>query len=282
MKTPPKVSVIVPNYNYGRFLPRCLDSILSQTYRNLEVFVIDGASTDNSMDIIEAYARNTPFLRFLTEKDEGPADAINKGIRLTTGTYATWLNSDDALDPQTIERAVLEFERNDHLSLVYGSVLNTTDTGTITELNRGLTLKASDLTVFDFIPQTGTVFKRYADLQLDKTLEWGFDWDLWIELAKRGDILNINHIVGYCIVTGNAKRKSDMIIPRRTLELARIARKHSQGLNVRVILAYLAAALGYGCMPLRFVDANYHKRIVRWVGRLNRVICNRADKGIML
>lgn len=278
----PKVSVIVPNYNYGRFLPRCLESIRGQTYTNLEVFVVDGGSTDNSIEVIEAYSRTFPDFRYLSEKDEGPADALNKGIHQTTGAFLTWLNSDDALDPLAIERAMTEFERNGRLSLVYGSVLNVTERGAIVELNKGLKLKADDLAVLDFVPQTGAVFKRYDGLQLNKDLEWGFDWVLWIELSKRGEILNIDHIVGYCIVTGHAGRKSDMIIPRRTLELAGIARRSSTGFDIRIVLGYLAAILGYSFMPLRPLDANYHKRIVRWVGRLHRVLCGRSEKGIML
>lgn len=282
MITVPTVSVIVPNFNYGRFLTRCLDSIAAQSYKNLEVFVVDGGSTDNSIEVIDSYAGRIPALRHLSEKDKGPADAINKGICHTTGAFLTWLNSDDALDPRAIERAMAEFERDDRLALVYGSVLDVTDQGVIVRLNKGLKLKASDLAVFDFIPQAGAVFRRYDGLKLNPSLEWGFDWELWIELAKRGEIQNTDHIVGSCIVSGQGKRKSDMIIPRRTLELARIARRHSPGLDIRVVLGYLAAGLGYCLMPLGRVDPNYHKQVIRWVSRLHRVLCGRTEKGIML
>jgi glycosyltransferase involved in cell wall biosynthesis len=282
MNTSPKVGIIVPNFNYGRFLPRCLDSLIAQTYANIEVVVVDGGSTDNSLDVIKVYSQRIPTLRFFSEKDEGPADAINKGIRHTTSPLLTWLNSDDALNPFAIELAVAEFEKNNQLSLVYGSVLNVAESGAIVGLNRGLKLKKDDLTVFDFVPQTGAVFKRFENLELNKSLEWGFDWELWIELSRRGDILNINHIVGSCIVAGQDKRKSDMIIPRRTQELARIARKYTKGFDIRIVLAYLAAMLGYGFMPLGFLDVNYHRRIVRWISLLSRILCGKTEKGIML
>jgi len=282
MSTAPKVSVIVPNYNYGQFLPQCLDSIFQQSYKNIEVFVVDGASVDNSIEVIETYAQKYSSLHYLSEKDAGPADAINKGFRHTTGAFLTWLNSDDALDRHAIERVMVEFERNRNLSLVYGSVLNVTNHGAIIGLNKGLKLKAEDLSVFDFVPQTGAVFKRYEDLLLNKDLEWGFDWELWIELSKRGEIRNIDHIVGYCMVTGHGARKSDMIIPRRTLELAGIAWRHSAEFESRVFLSYLAAILGYCFMPLGRLDKNYHKRIVRWVGLLHRIVEGKTEKGIML
>lgn len=282
MDATPLVSVIVPNYNYGRFLPRCLDSLRAQTYPNLDVLIMDGGSTDNSLAIMESYARTYPMFRFRSERDKGPANAINKGIGQTSGAFLTWLNSDDALDSRAIESAMAALQQDDRLALVYGSVVNVTEGGEIVALNRGLSLAAGDLAVFDFIPQAGAVFKRYDGLYLDETLEWGFDWALWIELSKRGGIRNLNRIVGSCIVMGQACRKSDMIIPRRTLELARIARRCSPKGDIRIMLAYLAAGLGYALMPLRFIDANYHVRIVRWVGRLQRLVCGASEKGIML
>lgn len=276
------VSVIVPNYNGGRFLARCLDSLLAQTHTPLEILVVDGASTDNSLAVVETCRRRFAGLRCVSERDEGPADAINKGLRQTTGPFVTWLNADDALEPRALELAMAEFAGGEPLSLVYGSVLNVTEDGAILALNRGLKLPATDLGEFDFIPQAGAVFRRYEGLRLDASLEWGFDWALWIDLAARGPIRNIDHVVGRCIVTGQAGRKSDMIIPRRTLELARIARRHAPGLTFRVSLAYLTAMLGYACSPLGLVDPRYHGRIVRWAGRLNRLVCGRTGKGIML
>jgi len=282
MTTAPTVSVIVPNYNYGRYLPRCLDSILAQSYQPLEVLVVDGGSRDDSGAIIQDYARRHPSIRWISETDEGPADAINKGIQLTTGTFLTWLNADDALDPRAIEWGMAAFERHPRLALVYGSALNVEENGAIIGLNRGLKLPADDLAAFDFVPQTGALFRRYDALELRKDLQWGFDWDLWIRLAKRGEILNIDHILGSCIVTGHAERKSDMLIPKRTLELARIARSHSPGLNFRIGLAYATAILGYAFSPLRPIDPHYYRRIVRWANRLSRLVLGQTRKGVML
>ena len=276
------ISLIVPNRNGGRFLPRCLDSILAQTRPPAEILVMDGASTDDSLSVIASYADVHPTIRFRAEPDSGPADAINKGIRFTTAPLLTWLNADDALDPRALERALTTFENNPKLALVYGSVLNVTAQGAIAGLNRGLNLPAHDLAVFDFIPQAGAVFKRFDGLQLDARLQWGFDWELWIQLAQRGDIHNLDHIVGYCIVEGIADRKSDMLTPRRTLELASIARRHAPGHDVRVGLAYLTAILGYACTPLGMLNPHYHRSIVRAGGRLHRLLCGRIEKGIML
>lgn len=91
----PKISIVTPNYNYGRFIEETIRSVLLQGYPNLEYIVIDGNSTDNSVEIIKKYE---PWLTYwVSEKDKGQANAINRGINLATGEWFNWLNSDDIL-----------------------------------------------------------------------------------------------------------------------------------------------------------------------------------------
>ena len=91
----PKISIVTPNYNYGRFIEETIRSVLLQGYPNLEYIVIDGNSTDNSVEIIKKYE---PWLTYwVSEKDKGQANAINRGINLATGEWFNWINSDDIL-----------------------------------------------------------------------------------------------------------------------------------------------------------------------------------------
>lgn len=91
----PKISIVTPNYNYGQFIEETIRSVLLQGYPNLEYIVIDGNSTDNSVEIIKKYE---PWLSYwVSEKDKGQANAINRGINLATGEWFNWLNSDDIL-----------------------------------------------------------------------------------------------------------------------------------------------------------------------------------------
>ncbi len=90
----PLVSVVVPNLNGVGFLSRTLDSLESQTYAHIEVIVVDGASTDGSLELIEAWADRLP-LRWVSEPDSGQAEAINKGFCMATGDILGWINSDD-------------------------------------------------------------------------------------------------------------------------------------------------------------------------------------------
>lgn len=104
----PKISIVTPNKNGGQFLEACILSILSQNYPNLEYVVIDGGSTDNSLDIIRKYENQLAF--WSSEPDKSPADALNKGFQHTTGNIMAWLNSDDLLFPDSLRIVADIFE----------------------------------------------------------------------------------------------------------------------------------------------------------------------------
>lgn len=106
MITLPKISIITPSYNQGQFIERTIRSILEQNYPGLEYIVMDGGSTDGTLDILRQYEKN---LKWSSEKDEGQADAINKGIRMATGDIIAYLNSDDVLEPGALLRVAEYF-----------------------------------------------------------------------------------------------------------------------------------------------------------------------------
>ncbi len=97
MKVYPKISIVTPSYNQGQYLEKTIESILSQNYPNLELIIIDGGSTDESINILRRYENRISF--WVSEPDNGQADAINKGLKKTTGEIFNWLNSDDYLEP---------------------------------------------------------------------------------------------------------------------------------------------------------------------------------------
>src|SRR5713226_9368149 len=96
------VSIIVPSYNQGRFIRQTLDSILAQDYRPLEVLVLDGKSSDDTVEILREYEDVFHGLRWWSESDDGVADAVNKGLTRATGTYAGIQSSDDIYLPGAI------------------------------------------------------------------------------------------------------------------------------------------------------------------------------------
>lgn len=114
----PLVTIVTPSFNQGDFLKRTIDSVLSQTYKNIEYIVIDGGSTDNSVNILKSY--NNKFFKWISEPDHGQSDAINKGFSISNGEIRAYLNSDDILLCDAVEKVVNYFYQHPECDLLYG------------------------------------------------------------------------------------------------------------------------------------------------------------------
>jgi glycosyltransferase involved in cell wall biosynthesis len=117
----PLVSIITPSFNQGRFLEATLRSVLEQDYGNIEYLVIDGGSTDDSQEIIRKYASRMAW--WVSEKDSGQSEAVNKGLRKARGEFVGWLNSDDIYLPGAVAAAVAAFRSNPEAGVIYGDAL---------------------------------------------------------------------------------------------------------------------------------------------------------------
>jgi len=187
------VSIITPSYNQAKYLEQTITSVLEQSYPSIEYIVVDGKSKDNSIDIIKKYADKLAY--WVSEKDKGQADAINKGFSRATGEIIAWLNSDDYYLPGAVQAVVKVFEENPDIVLVYGNMLAVNEHGvTFNTMNyRQLTLK--DLLCFNIIGQPAVFMRRSALQQtsgLDATFHFLLDHLLWIQIAKQGKILHVN------------------------------------------------------------------------------------------
>ncbi len=116
-----KVSVITPSYNQAEFLEKTILSVINQDYSNIEYIIIDGGSTDGSIDIIRKYENRLAY--WVSEKDSGQSHAINKGLSLCTGDLVNWLNSDDLLMPSAIRILVEYYNKYPEIKLFYGDRL---------------------------------------------------------------------------------------------------------------------------------------------------------------
>src|SRR3990172_6693239 len=105
----PKISIVTPSFNQDQYLEETILSVINQNYPDLEYIIIDGGSTDNSIDIIKKYEKHLTF--WVSEKDKGQCDAINKGLKKCTGDIFNWLNSDDHYFPGTLQKVAESFSQ---------------------------------------------------------------------------------------------------------------------------------------------------------------------------
>lgn len=186
------VSIITPSFNQASYLEQAIHSVLDQDYPNIEYLVIDGGSTDGSVDIIKKYAPRLAY--WVSEKDAGQADAINKGMARAQGDIVAWLNSDDYYLPGAVTAAVKAFNENPDIILVYADMLAVDEHGqTFNTLHyRQLTLE--DLLSFQIIGQPAVFMRRSAFEKvggLDLSYHFLLDHHLWIRIAAQGRILHV-------------------------------------------------------------------------------------------
>lgn len=122
----PKISIVTPSFNQGQFIEQTILSVINQGYPNLEYIIIDGGSTDNTIEIIKKYAPHLSY--WVSEKDKGQADAINKGLKYCTGEIFNWINSDDYLAEGALKKVATSFEAGS-AGIVAGAVQNFDNTG---------------------------------------------------------------------------------------------------------------------------------------------------------
>lgn len=117
------VSIVIPSYNQGRFIRQTLESVLRQEYRPLEVIVVDGNSTDDTLDVLSSFDSCPELrLRWISEPDSGVVEAVNKGLAMAQGSIAAIQSSDDYYLPGAISTAITALEANPELSFVFGDI----------------------------------------------------------------------------------------------------------------------------------------------------------------
>jgi len=185
----PTLSIITPSYNQGQYLEETIRSVLDQNYPNLEYIIIDGGSTDNSVEIIRKYEKHLKY--WVSEKDNGQAHAINKGFRMATGEWVGWINSDDFYLPGAFV-SLLNDVHDTHSQWVGGSVkfIHTGDEhqNAVHKQNSSGNLIDWLLFKFNFL-QPGALwkrdfFERYGYLEED--MHYAFDWAFWCRLVAHG------------------------------------------------------------------------------------------------
>ncbi len=184
------ISIVTPSYNQAKYIEKTIQSVLMQDYPRIEYIVVDGGSSDGTVDIIKKYEDR--ITRWVSEKDKGQTDAINKGFAHASGDILAWINSDDTYQPGAISAAVKYLQEHPTVGMVYGDCNFINESGQVigkfnsAQTNHRLIRQGSVR-----IPQQTMFFRTDLWKQvgpLDPSFYFAMDYDLWTRISARSEI----------------------------------------------------------------------------------------------
>jgi glycosyltransferase involved in cell wall biosynthesis len=182
----PSISIITPSYNQGAFVERTIQSVLSQDVPDLEYVVVDGGSSDQTIDVLHRYADR---FHWTSERDKGHADAINRGIARTTGQIIGWLNSDDIYYPNALRTVLDFFAEHPEIDVVYGAANHIDENDKVLEPYPTEDWNLARLRDICFISQPAAFLRRRTVERygiLDVSVRYSMDYDYWFRLGLAG------------------------------------------------------------------------------------------------
>lgn len=226
----PKISIVTPSLNQGRFLEQCLQSVLAQDYPNLELILIDGGSTDQTSEIIQKY--NQYLTYWVSEPDKGQSDAINKGFRIASGELVAWLNADDYYLDNCLKNIASAFQQRPDASFIFGDGIRVDEQGAQKSIFWEGQQPVFDRTALvyglNYILQPAT-FINLRHLKninfLNPDLHYGLDTDLWIRLSEIAEPFAIPALLAASREYGETKTSSGSFA--RIEELRQITEMYS-------------------------------------------------------
>ncbi|WP_214073510.1 glycosyltransferase family 2 protein [Mucilaginibacter sp. dw_454] len=242
----PKISVITPSYNQGGFIEQTILSVIGQQYPNLEYIIIDGGSTDNTVEVIKKYGQYITY--WISESDNGQADAINKGFERATGDILCWLNSDDYYLPGVLAKVAGLLDTSQP-QLLFGNCIHLDESKNFTHGSYFDPQKPWDINTGDYITQPSSFWTRKAWEQtgpLNAELHFGFDWE-WYARANHAGVKFIPSTVYFSVYRLHSQQKSQPQNAARATELLQLQRRlnpdkfkriddsvktHKNGLNI--------------------------------------------------
>ena len=230
----PRISIVTPSLNQGNFIEATIQSILSQEYPNLDYIIIDGGSTDNTLSILKKY---NGLIKWISEKDKGQTDAINKGFRLTDGDILTYINADDILLPDSLVNVANIFKKRAEVQWITGRCKIIDEGGNEIRrtiyLYKNILLHTSSyrlLLITNYISQPATFWrKELVDLCdfFDTKLNYVMDYEYWLRIWKETPP-HVHHRDLACFrIQRNSKTTSAAHLQDYIIEESSVIKRHS-------------------------------------------------------
>ena len=270
----PKISIVTPSFNQGKYIERTIQSVISQKYENLEYIIIDGGSSDDSVKIIQLYESSLAY--WVSERDSGQSNAINKGFSHATGTLFGWLNSDDCLTDGALHNIAEMFQQNPQAGAFVGAgeYVDTKERILLRKEPSEVTFESlyNWLEVFHFM-QPSCFFSREAwncAGGLDESLHYAMDLDLWFKIAERFTFERSDKLFSRSLIHASAKTKRNKYLSEVTA--AFVIMKHGGNQQARLALDNIAIKMDYFEYCITFITESRvfnallpkMKRIIRY------------------
>lgn len=285
MKQYPKISIITPSFNQGKFLEQNILSIIQQNYPNIEHIIIDGGSTDNSVEIIKKYEKHIHY--WISEKDKGQSHAINKGLEKATGSIINWLNSDDYLEPNALHTIAKYFTEN-NIDILCGRGKVVDENNNLLYFSRGTDI------YFDNIektigwaridqPETWWKYNAFKSVMpINEDLHYIMDKDIWIKYLLNNGLNKIKKIENTLInfrkhkhsktvsLAENFEKETDALFLSFSAENSSLP---NNTINVKTVYSYYFFKKFLECYA-----QNNHKKALDIKKRINLNLLTNEDK----
>lgn len=224
----PKISIVTPSLNQADFLEQTICSVLEQGYPNLEYIIIDGGSTDGSVNIIKKYETRIHF--WSSAGDHGQADAINKGLRMISGEIWSFLCSDDTYSPNALERIAAAFRRHPEAEVVYGNCNFINENNLVTRVKKPGLYDRKKMLRGNYLYQPAAfarsaVLKRYGFF--DESLRYSMDYEYWLRFAPDSRFVYIEEPIANYRLHASSKTIHDTL--KMMKEMVPVKKKYGAG-----------------------------------------------------
>lgn len=237
-----KISIITPSFNQGKFIEKTILSVIEQPYENIEYIIIDGGSTDNTLDIIKKYEDRIDY--WVSEPDNGQSSALNKGFSKATGDVLAWINSDDYYELDIFDKVMKKFTDPDVYILNGNCMMHYADSETTFIDKPGLVNTSRMLRYwrpFFCPPQPSIFFRREVWVEvcpLDESLNYSMDLDLWLKMSLRNKFTFYNEVLSHYLIHDSSKSGSEGGFKKFVPEWRKVAFKYLWKSGIRVQLSF--------------------------------------------